>query len=540
MARGIDLTLQVIARSKNQAAIGLLEAAFQSTSEAARKLAGQILVSRRAGQGLEAVIRNFDPDNPEIVKLVNDHREKLIPGLKSAIVNEDTALARQAFRLAYTQKFYEALPNLAAYCLGPGSQDKGGVLLSADFIRFLDRYTVALEKNNPAEHRLLYNTVLPEFVRILDQKVKEYRLSRQELVLTAYIRLYPFLSEVGNDRDLYLQLRLPNSPVYAAVYRRLLTESEPYLFRFIRRCMEHLNPSPIIPQIISGRADVPFLEALFKGIKRPLSLERKANMASLPPLPWLNQIDSFLSQFDAEAQCGLVLLLQHIKLKDEELQSYLLQIFEHGKEEGRVAALAALAVFSGADINRIVWEASGDDDPAVQIEALNQLHLRDIPGAASRIIQFAESPHEAVRDTIHRLLPSFRFGRFMQTFDQLDDEHRRRMFNVVRLLDKNTPKELSKILSTGEPILKAKALLCLDYCNEIVPLVEDALCDVLMEGEMPALRCKAAAYLAAGHRESSRAILVQAMHRDASPEVRDAAKKSLENRPAHWKPDGEN
>ena len=540
MVSGIDLTLQVIARSKNQAAIGLLESAFQSTSELMRRLTGNILVTRRSGQGLEVIIRNFDPTDPDLVELVNSNREKLMPGLHGAIVDKDVALARQAFRLAYTQNFYEVLPTLAAYCLGPENQGTSGLSLNIDFLKFLNKYTAALEKNDPGEHQLLYNSILPEFSKILVQKVKEYRFTRHELTLTVYLQLYPFFSEVGIDRDLYLQLRLPNSPVYVAAYRRLLKESESYLFQFVIRCLDRLNPPHLIPQIIAERADIPFLEVLFKSIKKPLSLELKTNLAKLPPLAWVSQIDSFLDEFDTDAQCGLVLLLQNISLSEKDLQEHLLKIFEHGREAGRVAALSALATFSGADINRLVWDASGDADPKVQIEALTQLNAREIPGASARIIQFVESPYVEVRDTINKLLPNFRFNRFMQTFDQLDDEHRRRMFNIVRQLDKQTPKELSKLLSTGEPILKAKALLCIDYCPEIVPLVEDALCEVLTSGEIPTMRCKAAEQLVAGRKDSSRTILVQALHRDTSPEVRTAAKKSLEERPAHWDQDSGN
>ena len=539
MTRGIDLTFQVIARSKNRAALGLLESAFQSTSEEVRKLAGRILASRRAGQGLEAIIRHFDPSDHEIVELVNSNREKLIPGLHGAIVNEDTTLAQQAFRLAYTQEFYEVLPTLAAYCLGPALQEKSGLSLSADLFKFLDKFTAALEKNNPAYHRLLFNTVLPEFVKILVQKVKDYQFSRHELMLSVYLRIYPFLSKVGNDRDLYLQLRLPNSPVYASVYRRLINDSDTYLIQFFLRCLERFNPPPIITQVLLGRTDALFLEAIFKGIKKPLSLELTSNLANLPPLPWISQIDSIVSQIDAKAQCGLVLFLQHITLKGEELQTHLLRIFELGKDEGRVAALSALAAFAGADVDRLVWDASADENPSIQIEALNQLNARGIPGATSRIIQFAGSPHEEVRHAIHRLLPSFQFSRLMQTFDQLDDEQRRRMFNVVRSLDKNTPKEMSKILNAGETVLKTKALLCLDYCPDFVPKVEDALCNVLTDSEIPELRCKAASRLVAGRQHSSRMALVQAMHRDESPEVRDAAKMSLENRPTHWDQDGD-
>ena len=534
MARGIDITLQVISKSKNQAAVSLLESAYRSTNETMSKLVGKILVTRRSGQGLEAIIKNFDPTDPDHVELVNENRAKIIPGLHGAIVDKDIALARQAFRLAYTQNFYEVLPTLTAYCLGPGGQDGSGLSLNNDLLRFLNKYTAALAKNDPSEHQLLYNNLLPEFSKILIRKIKDYRFTKHELTLTVYLWLYPFLSENGVDRDLNLQLRLSNSPAYVSTYRRLLKESAPYLFLLITRCLDRLNPPPIVSQIISERADIPFLDMLFKSIKKPLSLELKTNLANLPPPAWIDQIASFLDQFDSEAQCGLVLLFQNMKLNEEELQTHLQKIFEHGSGEGRAAALSALGVFSGADIDRLVWDAAGDEDPAVQIEALMQLNAREIPNAAARIMQFVESPHEEVRNAIQKLLPNFRFNRFMQTFDQLDDERRCRMFNVVRQLDKQTPNELSKMLSTNEPLIRTKALRCIDYCRDIVPLVEDALSDVLVRDEVPQLRCKAAEMLVGGRWEESRSALVQAFHRDENADVRAAAKTSLENRPTNW------
>jgi len=499
-----------------------------------RKLASSILISQRSGKGFEAIIRNFDPDDPDLVNLVNRNREKLMPGLHSAIVNKDPDLARQAFRLAFSQEFYEVLPTLAAYCLGPSSQEKNGTSLHRDFLLFLNKYAVALAKNDPHEHHLLYNVILSEFTRILTQKIREYRFTRQDLTLTIYLQLYPFFADIGSGHDLYLQLRLPNSPVYVATYRRLLQESEPYLFRLVTRCLDRLNPPQIVPQIIAERADIPFLDMLFKSIKLPLTLELKANLAKLPPLTWMGQILSFLDQFEADAQCGLVALLRSANLTEEELQPLFLKIFEHGKGVARAAALSALAPFTSAEIDRLVWDAAEDSDPAVQIEALIQLSSRDIPGAATRIVQFVGSPHEEVRHTVQRLLPTFRFKRFIQTFDQLDDDSRRRMFNVVRMLDKRTPDELTKMLQGDEPLPQAKALLCIDYCRELVPLLENALCDILMRSEVPTLRSKAAEQLVAGQQDASRTVLVQVMHRDANPEVRAAARKSLEERPTYW------
>jgi HEAT repeat protein len=213
---------------------------------------------------------------------------------------------------------------------------------------------------------------------------------------------------------------------------------------------------------------------------------------------------------------------------------HLLKIFEHGLGTGRAAALSALALLPGANIDRLIWDAAADAEPAVQIEALNLLNSRDIPGAAARIMQFVGSPYEEVRNTIHKIMPHFQFSRFMQSFDQLDNANRRQLFNVVRNLDKRTPDELTKMLHAEEPMLKAKALLCIDYCRDIVPLVEDALCDILMRNELSTLRSKAAEQLAAGRQDASRTALVQALHRDTSPEVRTAARKSLGERPTYW------
>jgi len=57
---------------------------------------------------------------------------------------------------------------------------------------------------------------------------------------------------------------------------------------------------------------------------------------------------------------------------------------------------------------------------------------------------------------------------------------------------------------------------------------------LLMNAEKPAVRVKVATLLAAGRREFSRGTLVQAFHRDTHPDVRAAAKQSLENRPTQW------
>jgi HEAT repeat protein len=151
-----------------------------------------------------------------------------------------------------------------------------------------------------------------------------------------------------------------------------------------------------------------------------------------------------------------------------------------------------------------------------------------------RLLQFADSPHEQVRETVFELLPNIRFDRFFQTFDKISEEQRRTLFKLVKVMDPETVNELAKLLAESEPLVKIKALLCIGY-GDLVPALEDAVCGVLTDGETPLLRIAAAKLLAKGRREMSRSILVQALHRDNDPVVRAAAKTSLENRPVAWK-----
>ncbi|MCL2006111.1 MAG: hypothetical protein FWG73_08095 [Planctomycetaceae bacterium] len=543
MKHGIDLTLQIIAKSKNKAAPGLLASAFQSTNKTVRNLAASALVSKRSGEGLDTIIQNFDPDNSEQVDLVNQHRGQLVPVLHNAIIDKDQA--PQAFRLAYTQNFYEVLTTLATYCLNPDNykaqSETDRVQLHTNFLNFLDKYTAALESHDVNEYHLLYNTVLPNLIGILSARIREYRFTKYELTLTVYLRLYPFLSGSEAARELCQQLTYPDSPICTAACQRLQNEVDPYLIHFIVRCLDRINPPPVITQVIAERSDAPFLNAFLKSITKPVSIEMKTNLSNLPALPWVNQLRSILPDLDAESQCGLILFLQNLGLRGNgsDLRACLSKIFEFGQGKGRLEALTALSTFSEADVIQLVWDAAADADPAVQMEALHQLSSRDVPNSSTRIIQFIESPHEEIRHTVLKLLPNFRFNRFMQVFEQLDDNKRRQMFDIVRQLDKQTPVELSQMLSAGEPIIRAKALLCVDYCSAIVPLLEDALCDVLSRDNIPKLRSKAADQLVFGRKNESRMTLVQALHRDSSPEVRAAAKQSLENRPTYWAPNGD-
>ncbi|MDR3183171.1 MAG: hypothetical protein LBT89_09695 [Planctomycetaceae bacterium] len=529
MAGGVDLTFQVLKATQNQAANGLLTAAFKSSNEDIRKVAGITLMSRKGGSGIDTIINDFDPDDEFLVGLIRDNRSKMIPGLRTAVVGSDTMLAKQAFRIAYSQSIYEVLPSMFAYCFGPGSQDKNFVHRQNEMLKFCDRYIEALERKESHERHLLVHTIFPELVKTIRTKVKEFRHDANELTLKVFLRFYPFFSDV--ESELKQVLRIASTPVYLAAYRRLLSDNDVYLFQFIARCLDRFNPPPLILQVIATRFDMQFLPFIFRQIKEPLPMEIQTNLGNLPPVEWLEQIGAVFDKLDGEALQGFVTFLQYLPMSDADMEAYLLRVFYHGQGVGRIAAFNALKPMKNEKTDRLVWDAAGDTDPDIQVEALTELTSRNLPGMSSRIIQFASTPNVRVRETIQKLLPNFKLVWFMEVFDKLDDERRRKMFDVVRHLDERIGEKLSIMLEAGDEVAKQRALVCLDYCSDLVQQSEKALCWLLQNGDLREFRLKCAELLINGKTDESRSALVQAFHRDSDADIRNAAKMSLENRP---------
>jgi hypothetical protein len=527
---GVNVTTQILAQSKNKAAIPLLEKALDSSSQEIRKSAGSQLINVSGTKSILKLINKFDPADETIINLFNAHRDKVFSALRTAIAGEDPYLARNAFRIVYTQRYFEILPSMLLIFLNQNKTQEENLSLSEGILRLLEKYVQALEERK--NRRRLHETILSEIVLVLLRGLKDFHRNDPDLFLVVFLHLYMFMTD--KHSSLTKLLYIPSSAFHGIFHRFLTSGQEPYIFRFITYCLGNPNPPPMVLAAFSKRFDIPFITYFLKNIaEEPVSVYLKANLAAVFPIEWLDSFHSLLDQLDEQAQAGLAVLIQYAGLSGNEIQSKLLTLFRLGKGKGRLKALTALMRFSGEQIDQFIWDTCADVDPNIQAEALTLLSKRDIPNANFRILQFANSSHEIVRETIQKLLPNFRLSRFFEMFDQLTEEQRRAMFNVVKVLDSQTVNELAQILAIGEPLDKAKALLCVDYGSMILPL-EDSLCGVLAKGEISAIRVKAAELLAAGQRELSRSTLVQALHRDPDPTVRAAAKNSLEKRPAQW------
>ncbi|MDR0335545.1 MAG: hypothetical protein LBI18_00460, partial [Planctomycetaceae bacterium] len=422
---GVNITTQILAQSKNNAAIPLLEKALNSSSEEVRRSAGNQLIAVSGMKILLKLIDQFEPTDETMVHLFNIHRDKIFSALRVAIASDDPYLARNAFRIIYTQRYFELLPSMLLTFLNQDKTEEESNSLSEGILKLLEKYVQALEERK--HRRRFHETILSEIVTVLLRGLKDFHRNDPDLFLVVFLRLYAFMTD--KHSSLTKLFYIPTSILYGVTHRFLISRQEPYVFRFLVHCFDHPNPPPIVLAAFSKRSDLPFIVYFLRNITEPISVALKANLATVYPIEWLVSFASLLDQLDEQTQAGLAIFVQHAGLSQSEVQLKLLGLFHRGKSQGRLKALTALAQFSGDQIDQFIWDAGGDADPNIQAEALTLLTKRNIPNANFRILQFANSPHKIVRETIRRLLPNFRLSRFFEMFDQLTEEQRRSMFN---------------------------------------------------------------------------------------------------------------
>ena len=529
MPSPIDKTLQLLGKSKNKAAARLLESALSSSNELVRQAASHELVFNRGIRGLAELIERTDRPDEVVLALFDQHRGKMIAALRSAVVSTNERHNLNAFRIILHQRYYEILPTLLTIFIERGDDWDTDSPLAEVIDSLSIQYVQALDHGR--QRRFLRDGVLGDIMRVLTPALLGFHRNDPLLIPTLFLRLYPFFSE--KQRDVTKILRNPALPVYMAIHKLLQSEDIQTVYRFVFHCLGNPDPPPLAQTTFSKRIDVPFLEKMFEAVGETMPRDFADNLKRSQYFEWFDKLRVILDQLENASQKGLVDVIKHVNMPLEGKLSQLIDILQYGKPAGRLASLNLLATFSGERIDQQIWQSCDDVDPNVQSAALVHLRRRELPKAALRIIQCADSPHAIVRETVQSLLPEFRFDRFLATFDQMSVEQRSMTFNLIKKIDQNLIEAIRHELQFGEPVQQAKSLLCIEYGDMVVTL-EEELCTLLMRSETPALRVKASQLLAAGRRELSRGTLVQAFHRDISPDVRAAAKESLENRPTPW------
>ena len=526
MPSGYEQTIRVLAKSNNRAASELLKLAMDSSHAGIRKSACTEVIFARGPKAVLECLQNLGAIDNHIHEIFAANPDKLVSPIRTAFLSKDQTLQRNAVRATLQFKVYDMIPALLFML---ADRAEGGTKTDVPIAELLVRLTRQFVKD-VEEHELsdaLQGYVLHETKQNLERALKNFRRSDDP----ACIKVFLLLGRYIQNKEFHAAelFRNPTHPAYSALAKLVQTENDDFIFKFIRDSLEAPKAPGLILATLSNRTDLPFLEYLFENMDSSPSPNFQANLHRIHRFDWLASIQTFMPHFSEKAQQSLLRLIRFSELPKEEVYAVCQQIYQFGKSAARCAALAEIANFPFEESETIITGAIDDEDPDIQATALRQIRKFNSAQGMMLILRKIDSPHPAVREAVKMMLPEFQIQRFLHSFEQLSEEQRVQTLKIIRKIDPALPEVLGREIQGGNTTMKARVLKSIEIGN-LVGLLEEPLCTVLLQDETAVLRVKAAALLANGKREVSRLSLLQAAHKDTSFDVRITAKASLEKR----------
>jgi len=512
---GIEKTLRLLSKTKNESATEVLVSALDSLHKSVSEGSLRALMDRRTLAAEIALVQLWD-QLPEVGKAaIKDKPGRIAQGLRDAILSKDEQTCVNGCAALLDVEEYDLLPALVTAAEDRNNPQSGR---TAD--------TVLQAAKNLAKHsKQDRNQKASEVVRnkasvALEQSVNRFDQHQQLQLLEAFVLLAN--RENGVLRKI---LESPLSPAHDRLLTLLSQNQHPRVPELLMSLLDASHASAAIVKVVAQRSDAEFLHVLLKHLSQEIEPALANNLKRMKSISWLGGDTRILDGLPEDLQPGAVTLMQRSSLDRSQVFSLLEHLAENGTPVGRRAAFAALQEFHQPEANELIRQAINDQDAEVQAIALSQVRKRKIPGAMTHLITALDSSHEVVREAARDHLDEFSFKRFLAAFDMLSDEVRQSTGRLVSKVDRDMERQLNAELSAQGRNRKIRAMQAAPLL-QASDLVEERLLDLLGDSDH---FVRAAAATALGDATSSYAAdsLREALL-DRSTMVQEAAEEALQ------------
>jgi hypothetical protein len=377
--------------------------------------------------------------------------------------------------------------------------------------------------NRPAEAKFPGRD--PAFARrnvlvSLERALANFGSHGRRVLLEAFLLLAPH-----DDPSLARMLRDPRHPCHANLCELLSASPAAGLIEQLVELLRDTDAPEAVLEAIARRADLPFVAALLRHMKHPVSLRALHNMKRLCSVAWLESERELLLEVDGRGQGIAVELAMASRISADSLFALLSLLLRDGLAEGRQASCAALARFNTHDADQLIRKALDDPDASVQAAALRQLRQRGFPDALQLLVECLDASAVEVRDTARASLAEFNYTRYRGMFDLLDEAAARSTGRLVRKVDDAALQGLLEDLTAPSVAGRLRAIE-MAVAMESADDVSDQL--IALAGS-DNLELRQAAIAAVGSCTGPRvAEALKLAAQDSHPIVREAAERSLQ------------
>ena len=518
MSSSFQKTLDVLAKTRNEAAVVMLLPFLDSPDESIRTGVFETLLHRNSQTGHLEIIRRLQDIPPAWRRIVENHYGRMTQALRTAILGKDTSLCQNACNAVLWFREYDLVPALVNAAEDRNSPNAAAA--SATVLRLAEMLSVELSGNRDYKdkrdpHRIKYK-VLPCLAKSLERYSKHQQLELVESFLLLANR---------DDKALSETLASPNSPGHRCAVQSLKSSPLDAIIRLLLSFLEAPRAPDATMAVLSHRTDERFITLLLQYLCTEPSPFAKQHLKRMDHIAWLATRTDILSEIDVEVLPGIFYLLSACGVPSETKLNVLEQLLYHSNDKIRTLACEAIEPFRGKRANDLVLSLLEDTSPSVQAAVLKQLRPRSIPGSISRLIESLDSPNEAVQEAARLSLDEFLFDRFMASFDTLDEKVRVMTGSLVRKVDPNSVKRLREELNSPLPTRKRRALEMASVMN-LIDQVETLVQKILEYDTDHHIRLLAIDTFIESRSSNAEAALKNALH-DSSAAVQAAAENGL-------------
>ncbi|HVA46506.1 MAG TPA: HEAT repeat domain-containing protein [Pirellulales bacterium] len=515
---GLSITFDLLARTENEAATGLLLHALESPDRHVSEAALRTLLKRHSLAGHQQLLRRLHALDPHWREILHEYRGTMSHALRDALVSSDGQSCANSCQAILWFHEYDLMPALINVL--ENESNPNAPLAAETALKLAELFYDDLAGTHNFRPRQDPRTLRGHLVSTLEASVMRYARHRRNEPVEAFLMLC--------ERDNATLKQLLFDPLHASyrpVIETLTHGTRPGVLRLLLSSIDDPQAPSAALTAIAHRRDAPFVKALLRKIGSEPSATAKRNLARIEHFAWLRPNEALLDELDDAAQHSVVELVMASGMNRLEAFDIIAHLMAAGTVGGRRAAVAALAQFHGSEANNVALKALADDDPQVQSAVLSQLRERGIPGAVSLLVELAESSEPSVRQAARQSLSEFSFARYLAAFDMLEDQVRRSTGMLVRKVD---PDAVPQLIEEMQALSRRRRIRALQVAEamQVVKQLEAAVI-ARIEDEDHLVRLEAARAL--GQCDSANACLaLRTAERDTSLTVREAATDSLE------------
>lgn len=517
MGTALETTFEVLSSSRNESVVSVLIGALDSHDGTVYEHAIRALVARRSKAGHLAVLGRWHLLSPKQRELLPEGRGRMSGALRDAVLSDEEQLFENACELVEEFTEFDLVPTLVT--LAENQKNEHAPAATALVVRLVNRLSEMVHGQRDKNDRRDPESIRRYVLESLERSVERFRHHGRAELLEAFVIL------AGPSCNLLRKiLDNPHHACYDTMVNTLTHSQSTGVIELLLSFLKTPSSSLGILNVMSRRADKPFVERLLECTRVEDFQKIRKNLARIHSFPWLLTDEFGIDRFSEQDQARCVKLVTHSGMKQEDVLAILERALIYGEPVGRCAACEALVPIAGDRPSQLVLRATRDSDPVVQAAATRQLRDRHLPGTMALLLKLIDSPHEIVRDASRESLREFSFENYLARFETLSDDARRSTGMVVQKVDSET---IPNLLGEMENPSRRSRMRAIDMAEamQLISQTSEGLL-TLLEDEDHLVRSAAADALQGCQTPEVQEALQHAAN-DSSAAVQNAAKSSL-------------